>query len=499
MAGRTPRFDLAYFGGTVDGSLGEDGGKFTEADRLRIDRVLAALETHDHDGGARLADPSAAPGATLATSGGSLPGGVTYSYVVTYVDQYGLESAPSAEVSIATGSLLSTPATPGLNTASGGTLAPGLYQYALTAHDGSGGETPLGPVASITVSDWRTVHVHFVLPAGASGVSVWRQGPTESYFTRIATNVSTTPHVDDGSVAADPCACDPENLPPSTNTSASSNKITITAPTGDLVEPTQARRWRIYRTTSAGVYGGYSLLADIADTVADPPVTQLVESYVDDGTTPLTAGTPPSSSTTLEPSAPIDQSALVTTVTTAATVPAASLPVVLANASSAPFTVTLPAVAAGKVAVVKKVDSTANAVTVAPASGTIDGLASLSLTREGQVFAVVCDGTNWFVLYRFDGTKGVRLATRTVTTTPVTVDSAGADHVLLCVPAANMTVNLPAGKVGRELVVKKANSNAFTVTIVPASGTIDGAANLVLSAAWSKTRLVHDGTNWLTI
>ena len=86
----------------------------------------------------------------------------------------------------------------------------------------------------------------------------------------------------------------------------------------------------------------------------------------------------------------------VASVSAAYTVPSSGN-VVLASASSAAFTVTLPAVAAGLHVTVVKTDSSANVVTVAPASGTINGAATytaLSTQYKGAQF--VSDGTNWF-------------------------------------------------------------------------------------------------------
>lgn len=71
--------------------------------------------------------------------------------------------------------------------------------------------------------------------------------------------------------------------------------------------------------------------------------------------------------------------------------------VVLATATAA-FTVTLPAASAGKSVVVKKVDASANVVTVAPASGTIDGAGTSTLTAQWQSKEFISDGTNWFVV-----------------------------------------------------------------------------------------------------
>jgi hypothetical protein len=67
----------------------------------------------------------------------------------------------------------------------------------------------------------------------------------------------------------------------------------------------------------------------------------------------------------------------------------------LADATTAAFTITLPAVAAGQLLTVKKIDSTANAVTISPASGTIDGAATDSIAIQWQARTYVSDGTNW--------------------------------------------------------------------------------------------------------
>lgn len=72
---------------------------------------------------------------------------------------------------------------------------------------------------------------------------------------------------------------------------------------------------------------------------------------------------------------------------------------VLANALSAAFTVTLPTgPAANGVITVKKTDASANVVTVVPGgSATIDGDANLLLTAQGASATMQYDGTNWQV------------------------------------------------------------------------------------------------------
>lgn len=82
------------------------------------------------------------------------------------------------------------------------------------------------------------------------------------------------------------------------------------------------------------------------------------------------------------------------------------------------------------------------------------------------------------------------------------VDFTGLNLVMACdATAGNQDLSLPSGSpAGRVVVVKKADGGANTVTINTAGAeTIDGAASLVLSAAWEKVMLIFNGTNWLTI
>lgn len=72
---------------------------------------------------------------------------------------------------------------------------------------------------------------------------------------------------------------------------------------------------------------------------------------------------------------------------------------VLADATSAPFTVTLPvSPTAGDEYNVKKIDSTANAVTVQGSSGNIDGAANITIGTQFDSLSFTFDGTNWWIV-----------------------------------------------------------------------------------------------------
>lgn len=71
---------------------------------------------------------------------------------------------------------------------------------------------------------------------------------------------------------------------------------------------------------------------------------------------------------------------------------------ILVNASSAAVTVTLPEHEAGRIFTVLKTDSSGNAVTLKPGSGTINGATTQSTTTQYGKFTVQSDGTNWFII-----------------------------------------------------------------------------------------------------
>lgn len=91
----------------------------------------------------------------------------------------------------------------------------------------------------------------------------------------------------------------------------------------------------------------------------------------------------------------------------------------------------------------------------------------------------------------------------TVRTSAVTTTLTANDYDVLFIGiAGNVVANLPAVATlppGRAYRVYK-DAAAFTVTITPAAGTIDGAATKVLAAsAVHAAVFVTDGTNWFSV
>lgn len=116
--------------------------------------------------------------------------------------------------------------------------------------------------------------------------------------------------------------------------------------------------------------------------------------------------------------------------------------VIFADATSAGFTVSLPtASSAGngfKVAI-KKIDSTTNTVTI-DGNGTeeIDGETTRNLSRQYDFLAIVCDGSNWFILAPLvpesSGTDGRFLGIDVIDTSQTWTKptDVGAIHIFVC-------------------------------------------------------------------
>jgi hypothetical protein len=314
VAAQTPDFGLNYFGPGVPGSLTDDGSKFTLGDRLLISRILKALEAHHHEGGDKLAAPVGSPAVALDTLSGQLPGGANIYYRVSYVDQFGLETAASSEVVQATPVPLGSPVAPTLAAAELGVLTgPGLatddYSYGLTAISGDQ-ETPLGEVATLSLDGTLpTVVVTFPEPQGGQDSwGVWRMASHDAGWTKVETvAITELDFTDDGTTPPNPCACDPTDAPPTENLTASTNMITVSVPDPALVgaDPSAVKRWRLYRTYTSGSYASSSLVAEVVTTVNEDGTGGLVTSYDDDGTEALSLGQPLEVSQCLIPSTAI--------------------------------------------------------------------------------------------------------------------------------------------------------------------------------------------------
>lgn len=88
---------------------------------------------------------------------------------------------------------------------------------------------------------------------------------------------------------------------------------------------------------------------------------------------------------------------------------------------------------------------------------------------------------------------------RSIRTVTAAYAANSSDDVLLCSSTTAFTVTLPAVAsipLGRTFTIK--NQNTGTVTVAPAAGTIDGAANVTL-AQWASVTVLSNGANWFTL
>lgn len=268
MSGLTPRFGLSYFGGAVDGSINDDGQKFSLGDRLLIDRLFQAIEQHDYTYTAtESVEPTDTPTLALTVDeGGTLPAGETYYYAVSMLDANGLETRIGPEVSISTPEALPTPLAPSGEAALGGTLPTGLYYYAITGlRDGE--ESPLSSPVTITLLSGDGTAELGLPPLGdADSYQVWRMAATESGYSRVGTTM-TDAFTDNGSVPSNPCPTDPGNQPPQFNLGISRYGVEVTLGVDDAALVTSGRvsRWRVYRSTESQNYGNTSLVHEVIE------------------------------------------------------------------------------------------------------------------------------------------------------------------------------------------------------------------------------------------
>ena len=188
MGSRTDRFGFVTFDNDAD-NLGFHDYQAFVADRISMDRLLRiACEAHTHTG-IRLSEiPPPPPELSVSTSGGGLPPNQPVHYKVSVVDQYGQERLASAPAVTFTPTQVSTPAAPTLVAGGGGTLPPGDYQYALSAHanavDNETGMSNITTGSLVAPNNAWTIRPPS-LPSGATGWNLYRKAPTEIGFRRL--------------------------------------------------------------------------------------------------------------------------------------------------------------------------------------------------------------------------------------------------------------------------------------------------------------------------
>jgi hypothetical protein len=172
---------------------------------------------------------------------------------------------------------------------------------------------------------------------------------------------------------------------------------------------------------------------------------------------------------------------------------------ILADATSAPFTINLPAAATvgNKFRIyIKKVDVTSNAVTVdGNLAETVDGQTTYELNDYNDNIGIHSDGSNWHLIS--SQIRGTVLAKSSAY--PVILN----DNTKLVVCNATggaFNVTLPAVNTvgsGFRVAVKKTDSSSNGITVVtPGVETIDGEVSFVVAVQYNCYEFVTDGVNW---
>lgn len=212
--------------------------------------------------------------------------------------------------------------------------------------------------------------------------------------------------------------------------------------------------------------------------------------------------------------------------------------------NTANCTITIPApvfgTGSGRILRVKKISNNAFTVNIVVSGGanTIDGSAAVLLSAYNSSIALHDDGLNWYAYDRssfantleqvltagntstlsmaINGTGafggGARLGATSFPSSTLSLDGSFAPLIVTITTTitaanfygynvnntSNIIINLPAASSCpyRQYLIKKISNNANTITITPASGTIETAATYVMSVYLGSRIIYNDGTNW---
>ena len=288
----TQNFGLEQFG--PSGRISDNNYKFSDRDRATMDALLWTLMNHDHRDTSTvtsLAGPDNRPPLTLSTTGGTIPAGQAMYYRISYVDAFGNETEASTTGETATADPIPSPPIMEVSyVTTGGALAPGVYRYALAYYQTGIGVTRATNVATINVPVGTSTNEVTItldtLPATATGWRIYRKGPGDYDYFWLDTITSGATYGDDGLDLALDCT----KVRPTSNTTNSTNSITIDIHANDLPLDVRIQSWRIYRTNTVGFFGPTSLLATVVDTTTQAG-SDLVTTFTDVGSVTF-AGSP---------------------------------------------------------------------------------------------------------------------------------------------------------------------------------------------------------------
>ena len=168
---------------------------------------------------------------------------------------------------------------------------------------------------------------------------------------------------------------------------------------------------------------------------------------------------------------------------------------IIATGSSA-LTVTLPTAAAnyaGRFITAKCLLTGGQVLTIQPATGNIDDKTSMALLNN-EAGSFKCDGSSWVLV----GKVATVLKTRDITTSQSIGDT---DGTIIATGSSDLTVTLPtaaATYTGREVTIKSLLTGEILVTVIAATGTIDGKASITL-AGYEAGTFQCDGSKWVLV
>lgn len=227
-----------------DESLFTDNGSFQGRDRDEIDRALQiGVKLHRHTGLPGLTDPNVAPSATVIPSGGTIDAGETISVGYTLEDGQGGETLLSPLSVTTTPSPMDIPiyAPSAVADYTGGELLVDTYFYAQTWIDSNGGETPLGPVATVErAPGYASGRIqlsqlgHGMASVGAVGWRLFRAKGGGEFELLTNGSVEDDTFTDDGTAAVN---CDIHPPTDNENTTAQINTLKVQLPLGGVITP----------------------------------------------------------------------------------------------------------------------------------------------------------------------------------------------------------------------------------------------------------------------
>lgn len=259
MSGRTPRFSFT----TLDEDREKfdfDTYRFGLYNRQAMDRLLAyAAEQHVHSGEPIDHELPSAPSVEVREPGTGLigPGDQAY-YRYARVEVNGLEGPASAVAVARTPNQIPAPAQPSASPVTG-VLPAGVYSYAITWWTGVDRcETPASEIVTLTsgTAPWQAgnlISIPRVHPS-ATGWSIYRKGPMDSEWSRIAQLDDRhfvgipTEFVDDGNPDANGYLLSPSIQMPLPTTNATFDRCSVDINISEYEDEDPLPQIKIYRT-----------------------------------------------------------------------------------------------------------------------------------------------------------------------------------------------------------------------------------------------------------